>query len=102
MAQHLADLGQAPAGAQHLSRGRVPQAMGAHGRQPGSPAGTAHDLGDGARRQAAVRRAQAREHERRPAARAPARKPTGQRLTDVAGDGHSLLQQHVTTLRIRW
>ena len=51
IAQHLADLGQAAAGAQHLGRRRVPQTMRAHRRQP-PLASPAHDLRDSAWRQA--------------------------------------------------
>jgi hypothetical protein len=65
--------------------------MSADHRQPSALAGAAHDLGDGARRQTAVRRAHAREHEHRPAARAAAREPAGQRLTNVGGQRQALL-----------
>ena len=48
--QHLTDLRQAPARAEHLGRGCVPQAVSAHHRQPRPLTGTTHDLGDSTRR----------------------------------------------------
>jgi hypothetical protein len=44
MAQHLPNLGQAPARAKHLGRGGVPQSVCADDRHPGPPTGAAHDL----------------------------------------------------------
>jgi hypothetical protein len=46
MAKDLADLGKAPPGAQHLGRSAVPEAMGAHDRQPCPTAGLAYHRGD--------------------------------------------------------
>jgi hypothetical protein len=46
MAKDLADLGKAPPSAQHLSRSAVPEAMGAHDRQPCPTAGLAYHRGD--------------------------------------------------------
>jgi hypothetical protein len=91
MAQHLADLGQAPASAQHLGRGRVPQTMRANRRHLGPPARTMHDLRDSTGRQTDIGCPHPREHEHRLAARTPTSKPARQRLTNVNRQRQTLL-----------
>jgi len=65
MTEHLSDLRQAPARAKHLGRGRMPEPVSAHRRQPRPGRDAAHELRDGTGCEADIRRTQAREHKRR-------------------------------------
>ena len=92
VAQHLADLRQAPAGAEHLGRGGVPETVSADHRQPRPLAGVrarsprphrTRDRPCGART--------LREHKHALAARTPASQPARQRLADISGQRQTLL-----------
>jgi hypothetical protein len=80
VAQHLSDLRQRRAGAQHLGRQRVPEPVRTAARQPGPVASPTHDLANRFRRQLPVRPPHRHEHRPRRATGTALGHPLGKRL----------------------
>ena len=102
MPQHLPDPKQRDVRPDHLARRGVPQPMRAEFRDPGASARPTDRRGDGPGRDRLIRRFGSQEHLAPVAVRSPAPQIRSDRLADVGRDGHLILQQRVTNLRIRW
>ena len=101
VAQHLRDLWQRGARPEHLGRGGVTQPVRPGWRHAGTSTRRVHDPAHPAPGQRPSWRQHLHEHRARLSPRAVLQVGR-ERLADVDGDGHSILQSYVTALRIRW
>lgn len=88
MAQHLTDLGEAAAAAEHLARRAVAEPVRAHPRDAGAGEGVFDDAMDGADRDPPDRRVHALEHDAVVSALAGVGEVVGEHLADISGERH--------------